>query len=248
MSKISAEIFDIQRASFVDGPGVRTTVFFYGCNLRCKWCHNPEGLGLKNIVVPDKYKPKEYTSEELISIISEDKAFYDKDGGVTLSGGECMLQYEFLEEFLPLCKNIGIHTAIDTAGNVPFECFEKTAKHTDLYLYDIKCITSGLHKEFTGVDNELILQNYKRLISMNKNVIVRIPFIPGFNTKDDEINKIRDFLTQYTPKQIELLPYHTLGIGKYQKLGLDYTNFEEPTSQTVKKYQNIFNGIIKSRS
>lgn len=240
MGEKCAKIFDIQRASFVDGPGIRTAIFFYGCNLRCKWCHNPEGLGIENIALPEEYKYKEYTANELLDIVSEDKLFYDTDGGVTVTGGECMLRSDFLADFLALCKRNGIHTAVDTAGNVPFEDFEKTTEYTDLFLYDIKSVTSDLHKEFTGVGNELILCNYKKLIALGMEITVRIPFIPGFNDKPDEIQKIYDFLSRYTPKSIELLPYHTMGIGKYEKLGIPYKRFEVPSSETVEKYRKFF--------
>lgn len=245
MSEKCAKIFDIQRASFVDGPGIRTTVFFYGCNLRCKWCHNPEGSGIEDIILPEEYKHKEYTSIELLDIVSEDKLFYDTDGGVTVSGGECMLQSNFLADFLALCKENEINTAVDTAGNVPFENFEKIIDYTDLFLYDIKCISGDLHKDFTGNDNELILENYKKLVGMGKNIIVRIPFVPGFNDKFDEIEKIYNFLSHCRPKKIEFLPYHTMGIGKYEKLGIEYTRFDEPNEKILKKYQQFFNNLTR---
>lgn len=236
-NRLKAKVFDIQRASFVDGPGVRTTVFFHGCNLKCQWCHNPESL-----IIPNKeleYSIKDYTVKELINIVSEDTPFYADDGGVTCSGGECMLQSEFLVHFLKECKKIGINTAVDTAGMVPFESFMKIIPCTDLFLYDIKCISPELHEKFTGANNNRILTNLRGLFSMGANVIVRIPLIPGFNTSDEEFLKIKDFLSEFNPKGIEILPYHTLGNGKYEKLGMECIDFTVPDEETVKYYKKI---------
>lgn len=242
VSSLAARIFDIQRASMVDGPGIRTTVFFYGCNLRCKWCHNPEGIGLRNVSIPKKYRPREITVSALADIVAEDIPFYDDDGGVTCSGGECMLQDEFLLSFLAECKKRGICTAVDTAGNVPFHSFEKILPYTDLFLYDIKCINPELHRHFTAVDNALILENIKRLFSAGANVTVRIPLIPSFNCNEKEISEIKSFLSPFNPVSIEILPYHTLGNGKYTALGIDYTKFDVPDDETVNKMKKIFHG------
>jgi len=252
-----AMIFDIISGSFVDGPGIRTTVFFKGCNLRCKWCHNPEGISPKQqlmifknkclscgkctevcenkpcilcgrcaMVCPNdarKICGREYSVAEVFEKIIKDKAFYDASGGgVTCSGGECMLQTEFLMKFLKLCKSNGIHTAVDTAGNVPLEWFEKVLPYTDLFLYDIKCMDSDLHINGTGVDNALILKNYIYLIKHAK-VYVRVPVIGGFNDDLQEFTKIDDFLKQYPPSNVELLPYHAMGEHKYN--ALNKTNF-----------------------
>jgi len=195
---LKARIFDIQKNSVVDGPGIRTAVFFKGCNLRCKWCHNPEGLikakqkmffqerctdcGMCKKVCASSFNScdlcgkcayyclsgarricgKDYTIEEIYSEIVKDKEFYNvSGGGITFTGGECMLQLDFLVELLKTCKKSGIHTAVDTAGNVPFENFEKILPYTDLILYDVKCITEDLHVSGTGVSNNLILNNLK---------------------------------------------------------------------------------------
>ena len=215
---MKAIIFDIQRGSYVDGPGIRTTVFFKGCNLKCKWCHNPEsqsckkqmlfykdkcsGCGkcktvcqysLKNcdfcgkcaLFCPNEAREicgKEYTIEEVFAEIIKDKDFYlSSGGGVTFSGGECMLQIDFLREILQKCKENGIHTAVDTAGSVPWEYFERILPYTDLYLYDVKCISEELHKDGTGAANTLILKNLKKLSKTEKEIIVRAPVIPEFN-------------------------------------------------------------------
>lgn len=242
-----AMLFDIQRGSFVDGPGIRTTVFFKGCNLNCTWCHNPEGISRKKQLM--FYKEKcincdkcaevcehlhcvlcercvdicpvnalkicgmEYDVESLLKTVKADKLFYDNSGGgVTCSGGEPMLQIDFLELFLQECKKAGIHTAIDTAGNVPWEYFQRILMYTDLFLYDIKAMDSELHKKLTGSGNRLILRNFERLISVCfEKTLVRVPVIP--NANDGEIHKITAYLKERNIKA-EFLPYHSMGESK----------------------------------
>ena len=233
---LQARLFDIQRTSMVDGPGIRTVFFFYGCNMRCKWCHNPEGIGIAH---SDTFDIRNYTVSQLMDIAKEDIAFYSSDGGVTCSGGECMLQSEFLTELLKECKDCGIHTAVDTAGNLPFEKFLSVLPYTDIFLYDIKCISSDLHRAYTGEDNTLILDNLKKLFDLGAKVHVRIPLIPEFNGTDSEILAIKEFLLPFEPSDITLLPYHTLGHGKYQKLGLKADEFTIPDEQTVKHFYSL---------
>ena len=256
----TATIFDIQRNSFVDGPGIRTTVFFKGCNLKCKWCHNPEsqafepqimfyknkciGCGKCKEVCPNNLEKcalcgkctkicqgdarqlcgKQYTSDEIFQEIIKDKMYYETSGGgVTFSGGECMLQPDFLKEILQKCQDAGIHTAVDTAGNLPWEIFEKILPYTDLFLYDVKCITEETHIEGTGVSNKLILQNLQKLSEVfDGDIIIRIPVIPGFNESEEEQQKITDFLENINIKGIERLPYHKMGEHKYEALGMKY--------------------------
>lgn len=235
MSKIVANIFDIQRSSFVDGPGIRTTVFFKGCNLRCRWCHNPESQNFEKEILFFKNKctgcgkckglttedsdficfndakeicGKEYTVAEVLSVVLKDKRFYESSGGgVTFSGGECMLQIDFLEEILKECKKNGIHTAVDTAGHVVFEYFERILPYTDLFLYDIKCLNNEKHKQYTGVPNELILSNLKRLLQSGKAIWIRIPIIPEVNDNESELLAIKTALSSYgSPERVELLP------------------------------------------
>ena len=271
-----AMIFDIQRNSFVDGPGIRTTVFFKGCNLRCKWCHNPEsqsfekqmmfykdkctGCGKCREVCPNHlqscdfcgkcelYCPadarkvcgREYTPAEVFAEVIKDKAFYDNSGGgVTFSGGECMLQLDFLCEILEKCKSAGIHTAVDTAGNVPWESFEKILPFTDLFLYDIKAFDAELHRKGTGVSNELILENLKNL-SGRADIIVRIPVIGGYNDNDEEIRQIADFLKQIKIIKAELLPYHAMGEHKYTALGRNTESFNVPNKNFMDRSQQLF--------
>ena len=275
---LTATIFDIQRNSYVDGPGIRTTVFFKGCNLRCAWCHNPEsqsGLpqmmfyknkctgcgkckekcpngmekcdlcGKCTIYCPHDAREicgKEYTVDEVLREIVKDKSFYESSGGgVTLSGGECMLQIDFLEEILKACKESGIHTAVDTAGHVPYERFEKILPYTDLFLYDFKCFDSEKHRRHTGVGNELILENLKTILATGTPVWVRIPIIPTVNDTEEELQCIKRYISSCgTPEKIELLPYHAMGEHKYAALGMNVQTFGVPTSEKMKHLKTIF--------
>ncbi len=274
----TAMIFDIERNSYVDGPGIRTTVFFKGCNLHCAWCHNPESQSSKPQMMFYKNKctgcgkckekchhdleicelcgkcvlfcpndareicGKEYRIDEVLKEVLKDKAFYDTSGGgVTFSGGECMLQIDFLEEILKECKKNGIHTAVDTAGHVPYERFEQILPYTDLFLYDVKCFDSEKHRQYTGVGNELILANLKRLLKIDKSVWVRIPIITDFNDTKDEMVKLKDFLNSArAPEKIELLPYHAMGEHKYGALGKEAQTFPVPSEEKMMQLKKIF--------
>lgn len=275
---MKANIFDIQRSSFVDGDGARTTVFFKGCNLRCKWCHNPEGLKGEGELLyykdkcvdckkclsacPNNQKSctlcgkcallcpidareicgQEYTVKELMEIIKRDKDYYvSSGGGVTLSGGECMLKADFVKELLWECQVNGINTAIDTAGNVPWESFERVLDCTDTFLYDIKCVNPELHIKGTGVNNRLILENLHRLSMLGKDITVRVPVIGGFNDTEEEITEIAGLLKKEAITRAELLPYHNMGKHKYEALGLDECEYYTPS----KEQMNLFNRIIK---
>ena len=275
---MTATIFDIQRASFVDGPGIRTTVFFKGCNLRCAWCHNPEsqspkiemlfhknrcaGCGKCKEKCPNSFEKcdfcgkcallcphdareicgKEYTALEVMSEIIKDKSLYENSGGgVTFSGGESMLQIDFLEELLKCCKNEGIHTAVDTAGHLPFEYFERIIPYTDLFLYDLKCFDADVHKKYTGVTNRLILDNLGRLLKANVPLWVRIPIVPTVNGSTDEMKSIKAMLDSFgTPQKIELLPYHKMGEHKYSALGKELTAFSVPSEADMNRFKKIF--------
>lgn len=275
---MKATIFDIQRASYVDGPGIRTTVFFKGCNLHCAWCHNPESqasdvqmlfysdkctgcgrcrekcpnatlsctlCGRCTLFCPNEAREicgRQYTVDEALSIVMKDRTFYaNSGGGVTFSGGECMLQIDFLETILRACRENGIHTAVDTAGCVRYEYFERILSVTDLFLYDVKCIDDALHQRYVGVSNELILSNLKRLLHAGANVWVRIPVIGGVNDNEDEMKRIRDFLDGCpTPLRIELLPYHAMGEHKYAALGKEVTRFSVPDEGQMATLRAVF--------
>lgn len=184
---------------------------------------------------------KSYTPNEILLEILKDKAYYENSGGgVTFSGGECMLQVDFLTEILKLCKENGIHTAVDTAGNVPFERFEQILPYSDLILYDVKCFDNDKHKLYTGVGNALILQNLKKLLLLGKNVIIRIPIIPTVNDTVDEMKQIAEFLAPYKPN-VELLPYHAMGEHKYAAIGKNVETFSVPSEETMTKLKAVFN-------
>lgn len=278
ITKIKANIFEIQRNSFVDGPGIRTTVFFKGCNLRCKWCHNPEsqapgpqimhyktkcqGCGECKKICPNGLNDcklcgkciaacpsdarqicgKEYTVSEVFSEVVKDKLFYDtSNGGVTFSGGECMLQIDFLREILKKCKDVDIHTAVDTAGNLPWEYFESILSYTDLFLYDVKAFSERLHIEGTGVSNNRILSNLKRLSKeCGAKIIIRIPVIPLFNANEEEMKNIAEFLSGIDCSDIELLPYHKMGSHKYEALDMQFTEYPLLGDDDIAAYKKIF--------
>lgn len=184
---------------------------------------------------------KEYTVREVLYEILKDQSFYNSSGGgVTFSGGECMLQMDFLTEMLKRCKENGIHTAVDTAGHVPYEHFEKIFPYTDLFLYDVKCFDSGKHKQYTGVGNKLILANLKRLLATDKAIWVRIPIIPSVNDSEEEIRRIKCFLDSCKPPdKVELLPYHAMGEHKYAVIGKKVQTFSVPSEEKMKQLKNI---------
>ena len=263
-----AIIFDIQRSSFVDGPGLRTTVFFKGCNMKCKWCHNPESQSLKpqimfykdkctgcgrckNITTDNsdficyndakKICGREYDINEVFGEIIKDKPFYDNSGGgVTFSGGECMLQIDFLAEILKKCKSAGLHTAVDTAGNVPWDYFEKILPYTDLFLYDIKAYDNALHIAGTGVSNKKILENLVKL-APKSDIIIRIPIIGGYNDNAEEMKQIAEYLKPLHISKAELLPYHGMAKNKYEALNMKFTDYPPAEPVKIEKLRELFN-------
>ena len=222
---------------------------YYDKCIGCKKCESVCKYQLKScdlcgkcqIICPNdaiKISGAEYSVTELLDIILKDSEYYNlSGGGVTFSGGECMLQIDFLEEILKQCKEHNIQTAVDTAGNVPYEHFEKILPYTDLFLYDIKCIDDDLHKELTGVSNKLILENLKNL-SGKASIIVRVPIIGGFNDKDSEISKIARFLKKIQC-EAEILKYHSMGESKYSALGLEFTEFYAPSEERMKEIKSL---------
>ena len=287
---MTGTIFNIQRYSINDGPGIRTTVFLKGCPLHCKWCHNPESIspGKEILIredrcvrcgecfltcnyfavsdVNDKYISnreicvqcgrcvevcytearalvgKEITVDEVMNEVEKDIIFYNQSGGgVTYSGGEPFLQHEFLIELLKASKQKNLHTAVDTSGYISSEILQKASQFIDLYLYDIKTLDDTLHKSFTGVSNRLILENLKKLVEWQKNIIVRIPLIPGINNNLEQMRQIGKFISSLQQiQEVHVLPYHRTGIEKYNRLGVEYSFKKDLmiSKENLNKYQD----------
>ncbi len=189
---------------------------------------------------------RQISAEELLPILIEDKDFYESSGGgITLSGGECLMQADFAKEILELCKNAGLNTAVDTCGCVPRGAFDKVLPYTDVFLYDIKAIDPTVHKKCTGRSNELILKNLKYIDSVGCKSEIRIPYVPGYNS--EEIEKIRDFLLPLkNVSAVKVLPYHDLAGSKYRALGKKSTlPTTVPSEEEIKAAQSIFDKIYK---
>ena len=273
MSK-KALISNIQNYSTKDGPGIRTTVFFTGCNLKCVWCSNPELIepGIKvmyfenrcrrcgkcaetavnnSIILTESgceidrekctnieecmevcsyeaYEKSGYeiSAQDLYNKLIRDKIFFEQSGGgVTFSGGEAGLQYEFLSEIGAELQKDNIHTALDTAGLITWGKLEKAINSMNMVLFDIKAYDSRLHRKYTGAGNELILENIKKTADKNKELIIRMVIVPGMNDNMEDIKKRISFIKELgsAVKQIDILKYHNLGEGKYKSLGMIYS-------------------------
>lgn len=223
-------IYDIQRYSLHDGPGIRTIVFLKGCPLRCLWCSNPESLRIEpeymgHGVHGDEKTlvGKEMSVSEVMKVLIRDRVFYEgSGGGVTLSGGEVLAQPEFASEIIKEARQEKIHTVVETSGYSEFEIVWKVLEHVDLILYDIKGMDAESHRRDTGVSNDLILRNLQELSRKGKEIIVRVPLIPKHNANVENLQSIFDFSTQNGIKKIELLPYHRFGESKYERLSKNY--------------------------
>ena len=274
---MTAQIFDIIRTSTVDGPGIRTAVFFKGCNLACRWCHNPEsqhceiellydrrkcigcgscarvctrsfedcvGCGQCAAVCPTGARTlcgHAWTVEALLAEVERDMPYYAATGGgVTCSGGECLLQSEFLCDFLASCRGRGIHTAVDTAGHLPWSAFAAVMPYTDLFLYDVKAADPVLHRTGTGVENGLILDNLRRLCEADAEVIVRVPVIGGFNADPAEQAAIAALLAPLPLRGVELLAYHAMGEHKYAALGRTAAAYTVPSEAEMAAFRRHY--------
>lgn len=267
---IHATLFNIQRFSTEDGPGIRSTVFFKGCPLVCPWCHNPEGMRSKPEIVwyeidcvscgectkacpegalklthngleIDRFRckscgtcvktcdvgaiemiGKNWTPDDLLVEVLKDKTFYQtSNGGITLSGGEPLIQYDFLKEFLPLAKNARLHVALDTCGFYPSEKLADILEFIDLVLFDIKILDGSRHKEYTGVDVDRILENAIMITKRGIPIWIRTPVIPRYTESDDNIRAIAQFIRKNLPtvERYDLLAFSNLCISKYKRLG-----------------------------
>lgn len=263
-------VFDIQRFCVHDGPGIRTTVFLKGCPLRCRWCHNPEGLNpnpqvqfLKQECIgclrcggnhlPEQVEKcpagalkmvgTRWSVEDLMEEVLADRDFYGIDGGVTFSGGECLTQPKFVTEMLKRLKAEGITTAVDTCGFVPWNSLEMTLGLCDTYLYDVKCANSKLHETYTGQKNHIILENLHRLSDTGARIWIRIPVIPGFNDNSMEMTAIAEIVNDLPGvERVTLMPYHTLGKSKYETLGmtLGYDTDKIITQKELQQFRSFF--------
>lgn len=285
-------VFDIQRYSIHDGPGIRTIVFLKGCPLSCRWCSNPESQELKPSIMYQKsncihcgkcisackrgaispnnkgfinrelctacgecvnvclasaltLKGKKMTVEQVIKELKKDAINYRRSGGgITLSGGEPLVQSVFAQEIFKACKAQGWHTAIETTGYARPEVIEKVFPYVDLVLMDIKNINSDVHKKGTGVSNEIILKNAKRISEITK-IVVRVPVIPRFNSSLESILEISKFAkTLNGIDTIHLLPYHTYGENKYELLGKSYLmkEFQSLSEDKIDTLKDIVQG------
>ena len=277
MTEIRGRIFDIQRFSIHDGPGIRTTVFMQGCSLNCKWCHNPEGIPGETLLsfIPDKcigcgfcfetcrksahrmdggmhvldrslcdvcgrctagcyagaleLIGKEADVEEVIGEVLRDRPFYETSGGgITLSGGEPMHQAEFTEALLRRAVEENLHTCMETCGFARWEHYERVLSLTDLFLADVKEMDPQRHREYTGVDNAIILENIERLHDAGRPVMLRLPLIPGYNDREDHFAAVAAYAGGLTELAgVEIMPYHPLGTDKVKRLGLDRESREK---------------------
>ena len=279
---MKAKIFEIKRFAVHDGDGIRTTVFFKGCPLKCVWCHNPEGIDFSpqlayyenkcigcgecvSVCMVDAHRMnpkhfferkkcincgkcvdvclgnaltfygKEMSVDDLLSILLEDKVFYEKSGGgITLSGGECLMQAEFCAKLLKKLKENGIHTAVDTCGFVHRNLIDKVLSFTDIFLYDMKAYDDDVHIKCTGQSNKIIIDNLKYIDNCGKKIEIRIPYVPKHN--DNQITKICEFLsTLNNVVKVRVLPYHNYAGSKYESLNMENTLPEIlPTDEDVK--------------
>ena len=224
-------INSIETMGLVDGPGIRFVVFMQGCKLRCLFCHNPETWKIKSTL--------EMTSEELVKKITRYKNYFGKEGGVTFSGGEPLLQPEFLIETLKLCKKVNIHTCLDTAG-VGKGNYEEILKYTDLVMMDIKALEPDSYFKMTGNKIEESLYFLDICQKMNKKMWIRQLIIPGINDNEEYILKLKDFISKLKNiEKVEFLPYETMGIPKYKELNIPY-KLENVAAMDTKRCQELY--------
>jgi pyruvate formate lyase activating enzyme len=289
-----ATIFNVQRFSTHDGPGIRTTVFFKGCPLKCLWCANPESQDPKpqlmtrdvkcvgcgecaeacpeNAITISKDKGRqidwehctncfqcvdtciygaltkmgeEQSVESIVEIVEKDKVFYkNSGGGVTLSGGEALVQHGFLARLLPVLRDKGFHITLDTTGYASYEALEKLIPFLDLIMFDIKHLDTVRHKELAGVDNDLILENITKIAPKLKTWF-RIPLISDINDSKEHMTKVAKLAANLDVEKISLLPFHEGGIAKWAQTGKTAPDFngQEPSEE----YMNNLLEIISSQ-
>ena len=288
---VTGRLFDIQRFSVHDGPGIRTTVFLKGCPLRCVWCHNPEGtdqadqlsflpdkcigcgycfstcVNEAHVMVDDRHAldreackvcgrcaekcyagaleivGRAATVEEVLAEVLRDRPFYETSGGgMTLSGGEPLMQIEFTAALLAAAKAEGLHTAVETCGQAAWKCFEQVLDNVDLFLYDIKETDPVRHKEYTGVGCETIVANLRKLCATGAAILMRLPTVPGLNDSREHFKRVAELAASLPALQgVEIMPYHRLGVSKRHRFGLDeqhecIVDVETPAAETVAEW------------
>ncbi|MBR6557178.1 MAG: radical SAM protein [Clostridia bacterium] len=254
---MDANIANIQHFSVGDGDGIRATLFFKGCNLRCPWCHNPETLSAApvtlNYPAGAQICGRRMTEDAIFAELTEDADFYrESGGGVTFSGGEVLLQAAAAAKLAARLKAAGISLFIDTAGYAPFSAVEALIPFADAWLWDYKTASPQKFRDTVGGDLSLVEENLQKLLSEGASVRIRIPLIPGFNTAEEDVSLICARLKEFGITKVDLLPFHRLGSGKYEALGLAYAYRETPPqtaeekSRLRKLYENYFTVTMES--
>ena len=235
-------ILSVESFGSVDGPGIRYLIFLRGCHMRCRYCHNPDTWRMPGNT------DKTMTVNELLEQAERYRSYWGDKGGITVSGGEALLQIDFLLELFTEAHKRGINTCLDTAGQ-PFTHsepffgkFERLMKVTDTVLLDLKHIDPVAHKQLTGWSNESILQCARYLSDISKPVWIRHVLVPGITDDEQQLHKLRDFIdTLRNVERVEVLPYHTLGVYKWKQLGIPYTldGVQPPSREAVKRAEEI---------
>lgn len=238
--EIKGRIHSVESFGSVDGPGLRYIFFLQGCHMRCKYCHNPETWAMEG--------GQEMTAEEAFQKAYRYHTYWKDNGGITVSGGEALLQVEFVTELFKLAKQKGVHTTLDTSGNPftrkePFfSKFNELMKYTDLFLLDIKQINDDKHKELTGWSNANILDLAQYLSDHDKSMWIRYVLVPGITDDAEDLEKLRDYVkTLKTVRRFEVLPYHTLGVFKWENIGMEYPipDVRPPAKELIEKTNEI---------
>ncbi len=239
-SSILGRVNNLETFGLVDGPGVRFVAFLQGCNMRCKYCHNPETW--------DKNKGDVWTPQDLFNRAYRYKGYWGKNGGITISGGEPLLQIEFVTEVFRLAKEKGVHTTLDTSGQ-PFKedeeflkKFDELLKYTDLVMLDLKEIESDKHKILTGFKNENVLKMAQYLSDKGTRMWIRHVLVPNHTDDEEGLKKLNAFIkTLKTVDRVEILPYHTLGLVKWKELSLDYPleGVRVPTDEQIARAEEL---------
>lgn len=244
MSEIKGRIHSVESFGSADGPGVRYIVFLKGCNMRCQYCHNPDTWA--------KDGGELMTPEEVLKKALRYKTYWKEKGGITVSGGEALLQIDFVTELFRLAKEKGVNTCLDTSGNPfsleePFKSkFDELMKYTDLFMLDIKHMDDAAHRKLTGQTNQNILEMAAYLSDHGKAIWIRHVLVPGITTEEDELHRLRSFLdTLKTVERVEVLPYHTLGVFKWKELGIPYQleGVDPPTKEQIDRAKEILGAL-----